>query len=181
MGAQCNERKVCRDASPATCGSKIGGFLRWIKALRVRACQADIQCQELVMNTIEWSDALLLDFEPMDKPHREFVDLLACAQQADDTQLKACWKAVIEHAQKHFGREDEWMRQSHFANADNHSLQHRVVLNVMREGLAMAQAGQLAPLREMANELAVWFTKHIQSLDAALALHMRREPLPAAP
>ena len=40
----------------------------------------------------------------------------------------------------------------------------------------MAQAGRLAEVREMAGELAVWFAKHTQSLDAALALPMRREP-----
>ena len=60
-------------------------------------------------------------------------------------------------------------------SADNHILQHRVVLNVLREGLVMARAGDLQPVREMAGELAAWFAKHTQSLDAALALHMRRE------
>jgi hemerythrin len=49
-----------------------------------------------------------------------------------------------------------------------------VVLNVLREGLALARTGQYAAVREMAGELAAWFAKHTQSLDAALALHMRR-------
>lgn len=127
------------------------------------------------MNTVEWSDALLLDFEPMDKVHREFVDLLAMAQNAPDNALPQAWSAVLDHTVHHFGREDEWMRKTRFASADNHMLQHRVVLNVLREGLAMARAGDLAPVREMAGELAAWFAKHTQLLDAALALHMRRE------
>lgn len=127
------------------------------------------------MNTVEWSDALLLDFEPMDKVHREFVDLLAMAQSAPDDALPQAWSAVLDHTVHHFGREDEWMRKTRFASADNHILQHRVVLNVLREGLAMARAGDLAPVREMAGELAAWFAKHTQSLDAALALHMRRD------
>lgn len=129
------------------------------------------------MNTpIEWTNALLLDFEPMDKIHREFVDLLARAQIADDASFPSCWEALIEHTRKHFSLEDQWMRQSRFANAANHTLQHRVVLNVLREGLAMARTGQLDAVREMASELAGWFAKHTQSLDAALALHMRRVP-----
>jgi hemerythrin-like metal-binding protein len=177
MGAQCNERSACPSASHASGCVEIGGFLRWIKTLWLRGCQADTQPQEPEMNAaIEWSDALLLDFEPMDQSHREFVALLASAQLADDTRLKACWHAVTEHTQQFFRREDEWMRQSHFAHAGTHMLQHRVVLNVMREGLQMAQTGQFAPLREMANELAAWFLKHTQSLDAALALHLRGEP-----
>ena len=134
------------------------------------------------MNTIEWSDALLLDFEPMDTVHRGFIDILARAQQASDTQLPAAWADVVNHTSVHFGMEDEWMRRTHFSAADNHVMQHRVVLNLLREGLALAQLGKLAEVREMADELAAWFAKHTQSLDAALALHMRRQGnLPTAP
>ena len=73
------------------------------------------------------------------------------------------------------------MRQSRFANTDNHALQHRVVLHVMQEGMTAAQAGQVSAVRAIANELAAWFIKHTQSLDAALALHLRRHPEWAAP
>jgi hemerythrin-like metal-binding protein len=132
--------------------------------------------KESVMKTVEWSDALLLDFEPMDAVHREFVGLLALAQSAPDATLATAWSAVVAHTVQHFGREDEWMRKTRFASAENHILQHRVVLNVLREGLTLAQAGELAVVREMAGELAAWFAKHTQSLDAALALHLRREP-----
>lgn len=130
--------------------------------------------------TIEWTNALALDFEPLDNAHRTFVALLALAQTADDAALAPSWLAVIKHTQQHFACEDRWMRESHFANASNHGLQHRVVLNVMREGLAMAQAGDTQALRTMTHELAGWFVKHTQSLDAALALHMRRFPALAA-
>lgn len=127
------------------------------------------------MNTIEWSDALQLDYEPMDAMHREFVGLLARVQTATDAALPDTWSAVVEHTTKHFGREDDWMRKTRFSSAANHTLQHRVVLNLLREGLVMARAGQSAAVREMACELAAWFAKHTQSLDAALALHMKRE------
>ncbi|MBU4506045.1 MAG: hemerythrin [Gammaproteobacteria bacterium] len=125
---------------------------------------------------LEWSDALALDLPFMDDTHREFVDLLALAQSAPDATLPQAWAAVVDHTVEHFGREDDWMRKTRFSAAENHIIQHRVVLNVLREGLAMARAGQMDAVREMAGELAVWFAKHTQSLDAALALHMRREP-----
>lgn len=125
------------------------------------------------MNRVEWSDALHLDYPPMDEVHHTFVDLLAQAQAAPDNALTAAWTAVIEHTVAHFGREDEWMRRTRFAAADNHILQHKVVLNVLWEGLGLARAGNTQAVREMAGELAVWFAKHTQTLDAALALHMR--------
>lgn len=125
------------------------------------------------MNTVEWSDALRLDYPPMDDVHHAFVDLLALAQTAPDEALPQAWSAVLDHTVRHFGSEDEWMRRTRFAAADNHIMQHKVVLNVMREGLVLARAGDLKAVRDMAGELAVWFAKHTQSLDAALALHMR--------
>ena len=130
------------------------------------------------MTPIEWTDALKLDYTPMDGVHKAFVSLLSQVQSSDDAHLVEHWRAVLVHTEHHFAREDQWMRKTRFSSADNHMLQHRVVLNVMREGLAMGQAGQLAPLREMASELASWFSKHTQSLDAALALHMRRQKNP---
>lgn len=125
------------------------------------------------MNKVEWSDALQLDYPPMDDVHHAFVDLLALAQMAPDDALPQAWSAVIDHTVMHFGQEDEWMRRTRFAAAENHTMQHKVVLNVLREGLALARAGDLKAVRDMAGELSVWFAKHTQSLDAALALHMR--------
>lgn len=130
------------------------------------------------METVEWSEALLLDFAPMDTAHRTLVDLLAQAQSATDEALPTAWAALLAHMEEEFAEEDRWMRATRFASASNHLLQHHVVLNLLREGAAMARDGQLAPVREMASELAAWFFKHTQSMDAALALHMRRQDGP---
>lgn len=127
------------------------------------------------MTPIEWTDALQLDYAPMDNIHRKFVALLAQMQTAEDSQLTQHWQSVLEHTEHQFRTEDGWMRKTRFSSADQHMLQHRVVLNVMREGLHKGRAGELAPLREMAMELGTWFAKHTQSHDAALALHIRNQ------
>ena len=44
----------------------------------------------------------------------------------------------------------------------------------MRECTARAEQGDLKVLRVMASELALWFPQHAQSMDASLALHLRR-------
>lgn len=41
------------------------------------------------------------------------------------------------------------------------------------EGGERAAAGDAAVLRMIAGELAAWFPQHAQSMDAALALHLR--------
>ncbi len=126
------------------------------------------------MAHLEWSDALSLDLPLMDDTHREFVDLLAQVQDAADAQLAATWLALIAHTDEHFGQEDRWMAATRFASTNCHSMQHKVVLQVMREGAAQAALGHLDVVRTMASELALWFPQHAQSMDAALALHLRR-------
>lgn len=125
--------------------------------------------------SLAWSDALVLDLDFMDDTHREFVDLLAATETADDTELLARFEALIEHTDDHFGREDRWMHDTQFSSSNCHTLQHTVVLQVMREGLKRGrEQGDLALVRQMAKELGIWFPQHAQSMDAALALHLRR-------
>ncbi len=135
------------------------------------------------MSRLEWSDALSLDLPPMDDTHREFVELLAVVDAAADDAVIPAWRTLIAHTQIHFDQEDRWMRETRFAASNCHTVQHKVVLDVMREGLRRAETGDIAVVRLMAGELALWFPQHAQSMDAGLALHMRRcglDPLSGA-
>ena len=126
------------------------------------------------MALLEWSDALSLDLPLMDDTHHEFVELLALVEAAPDATLPQAWQDLIDHTDGHFGQEDAWMQATRFASGNCHSMQHKVVLQVMREGTARAEQGDLKVLRVMASELALWFPQHAQSMDASLALHLRR-------
>ncbi len=125
------------------------------------------------MPSLEWSDALALDLPAMDDTHREFVDLLSTVETAPDETLLTHWRALVDHTDEHFAREDQWMQATRFSSTNCHSVQHKVVLQVMREGIAHALAGDLGAIRQMARELAIWFPQHAQTMDAALALHLR--------
>ena len=65
------------------------------------------------------------------------------------------------------------MRQTGFASVNCHATQHGVVLTVLRDGLAAGRAGRHDVIRQLAHELALWFPQHAQTMDAALALHLR--------
>lgn len=123
--------------------------------------------------SLAWSEALALGLPFMDDTHEEFVDLLARCESAADAELPALWNELVEHTAEHFAREDAWMRDTGFASGNCHSVQHKVVLQVLREGDKFAQSGDLAPARQMIHELGIWFPHHAQSMDAALALHLR--------
>ena len=125
------------------------------------------------MTTLQWSDDLELGLAYMDETHREFVDLLASAAEAVDSQLVAVWQDVVAHTEDHFGREDKWMRDSAFPPGDCHATEHDAILQVMREGARRGAAGNLAMVRQLARELGVWFAGHAQSMDTALAMYLK--------
>jgi hemerythrin-like metal-binding protein len=133
--------------------------------------------QEIHMTLLTWCDTLTLGYPPMDDLHKQFVDKLTDVDTCANAELPGAWSALIDCTQRLFDRENNWMTSTHFSSANIHTMQHKVVLNVMREGLAQARAGHTAEVRKMAAELASWFAKHIQSLDAALALHMKSSGL----
>jgi hemerythrin len=109
--------------------------------------------------SLAWSDALLLDLDFMDDTHREFVDLLAAVETAEDEDLVERFRALVDHTDDHFGGEDRWMAATQFAASNCHTMQHNVVMQV---------------LRDLSRELGIWFPQHAQSMDAALALHLRQ-------
>lgn len=127
------------------------------------------------MPLLEWTDALSLDLPLMDDTHREFVDLLAQLEQARDETLLTAWQALIDHTDAHFGQEDRWMAATRFASGNCHAVQHKVVLQTLREAGRLVTEGTepLPLLRRLTQELAIWFPQHAQSMDAALALHLR--------
>lgn len=125
------------------------------------------------MAALQWSQALVLDAPVMDRTHEEFVALLAEVEDSRDDQLLAGWSALIDHTDAHFAREDQWMRATGFSSANCHSVQHKVVLQAMRDGLTAGRRGDLPLVREMARQLGAWFVHHAQTMDAGLALHLR--------
>lgn len=133
------------------------------------------------MPTLTWTPALALGLDAMDDTHREFVALLAHAEACDAESLPAAWRALVEHTEAHFRREDAWMRDTGFHACHCHTAQHKVVLKVLREGQMLADRGDIGPVREMIRELATWFPQHAQTMDAALADHLRALPAEATP
>ena len=125
------------------------------------------------MSTLQWSESLVLGLPFMDDTHEEFVDLLAQVVKSNDAELISKWHALIEHTDVHFAQEDHWMQSTRFSSSNCHSMQHKVILQVMREGDQRGQSGDLGVVRQMAYELGLWFPQHAQSMDAALALHLR--------
>ncbi|MEP7296067.1 MAG: hemerythrin domain-containing protein [Burkholderiales bacterium] len=116
-----------------------------------------------------WSDALLLGHGPMDRTHREFVEIVDAMLVDDDTRFADHLAAFIVHAQGHFGDEDRWMAESGFPAAGCHVDEHAAVLHSAREVQERVRAGDIGIGREFAEELARWFPSHAAHLDSAVS------------
>lgn len=114
-----------------------------------------------------------LDMPGMDDGRKTLVKLLGLVYAATDTSLVLRWRDVVQHASGVFERENRWMRMTQFSSAHIHSTQHKVVLQVMQEGLSAGESGDLAVTRKMVYVLGQWFANRSQSMDAAVALHLR--------
>lgn len=119
------------------------------------------------------SDAISLGLPFMDQARGRFARLLAQVEEAANAALPAAWRDLLAYAAELFACEDIWMRASGFAARKDHAAQHRVVLEVMREGAVHAAGGRLAQLREMARQLRDWHEAHGRTMDAPLARHLR--------
>lgn len=120
--------------------------------------------------SLQWSDALALGHEAMDRTHREFVEHLQALHSATDEALRPALRMLIEHTEAHFGQEDAWMAATGFAPDNCHQRQHTMVLDLMRQ-VEQQAAQDLSLVRRLADELALWFPQHAQRMDAALAWH----------
>lgn len=118
---------------------------------------------------LDWSDALLLGHEPMDRTHREFVEVVRAMMSGADVELATGLRSFIAHAQAHFGEEDRSMVETAFPAADCHADEHAAVLHSAHEVLGRVEAGDVAIGRAFAAELARWFPSHVAHLDSALA------------
>ena len=130
------------------------------------------------MTALTWTNSLALDHPQMDATHEEFVALLAATDAAltgPKPELLRCFEALCDHTIEHFAQEERWMEATGFAADNCHAGQHQQVLGIMLECAQRAadpQAPDFEPLEAAVGELASWFPRHAQMMDAGLAEHL---------
>lgn len=125
------------------------------------------------MPTLNWSDDMALNVPLMDDDHQAIVQLLATAEAANNAALIPAWQRLVEYTAKHFAMEDQWMADTGFASDNCHSSQHKIVLDIMKEGAVKGAAGDLGMVRQMTRELAGWLPMHVDAMDSVLVTHLR--------
>ncbi|MET3620119.1 bacteriohemerythrin [Burkholderia ambifaria] len=128
-----------------------------------------------------WRDEFELGHEGMDEMHREFVVCVQALLLAPDDDLAAALDAFGCHAKRHFGEEDEAMRQSNYGSAGCHVDEHAAVLKSLTEVQAALAHGRVDVVRSFARALTDWFPGHASVMDQGLARWLVERRLGGAP
>ena len=118
---------------------------------------------------MQWEDSWLLGYNPMDRTHREFVEVVDALLTCADAEVLANLEAFARHAEEHFGEEDRWMKETDFPPKDCHVDEHAALLKSVYQVIEIVKEGDVAEGRRLAKALADWFPGHAFHLDSALA------------
>ncbi len=128
---------------------------------------------------LTWDDASHSLYVPqMDATHREFMELLAAAEEASDADFVARFSALLEHTRRHFANESALMRTCGFEATAEHEGDHQRILGDLerlRRGCETGEEGGLDYARHYVEEvLPDWFAFHLSTMDTCLAACVQR-------
>ena len=128
-----------------------------------------------------WHEDFAVGHEAMDETHREFVECVDTMLQADESDLSAALEAFADHARRHFGEEDQAMRETSYGSAGCHVDEHAAVLKSVDEVRAALALGRTHVVRSFAQALADWFPQHATVMDMGLARWLVQNRLGGSP
>lgn len=122
----------------------------------------------------DFEDRYVLGIAQMDDTHREFAGLVNQMESADKSEFISLFIQLIQHTEAHFAAENQLMKETAFPAIREHMGEHdRVLGDLHRLGENVAQ-GKTAMGRAYAqHQLPDWFNLHAQTMDSALAAHMK--------
>ena len=126
----------------------------------------------------QWDDARhTLGTDEMDNTHREFIAQVAALIAADNAEFPALFQALVNHTREHFTTEGQLMRASKYKGLPEHESEHHRVLGELQQLNRTLKRGHLPLVRAYVKEgLMEWFDTHLAMMDAALVMHLKKQP-----
>ena len=126
------------------------------------------------MALIEKSGSAVVGYDPIDRDHQEFIDLLNRLDAAGNADFPALFGQLFEHTERHFTLENQLMEQFGFPAAAEHKGEHLRVLGEFKQFSKRVDKGLVAFGRSFVRErLPQWFELHVTTMDSALAAHIK--------
>ncbi len=134
------------------------------------------------MTLILWRNEYSVGIGTLDADHiviASLINHIDDAKQAgtDETAIAAILSALIEHARRHFAREERLMEKSGYPALERHREEHRLLEDQLRE---MHEEYQRTPDPELSQEimelLNFWLVEHILKVDMHYRPYLKADP-----
>jgi hemerythrin len=121
--------------------------------------------------TVVWSDAYSIGFEPLDAQHKELVRMMnalfeACKKsdnEAKITFLKTV-KEAVNYTRTHFSNEEDYLTKINYPDLPEHKKQHDNFVTTLMDALKNYQKDNSEPIK-LAIFLKDWLLNHILGTD----------------
>ncbi len=124
-----------------------------------------------------WDDARhTIGMTEFDDTHREFITQVAALNAASSAEFPSLFQTLVAHTREHFIVEGKLMRESKYRGLPEHEGEHHRVLGEMQQLNRSLKRGHLPLVRAYVKEgLMDWFDTHVAMMDAALAMHLKKQ------
>jgi len=112
-------------------------------------------------------------YAPIDLLHEEFCDLMQALADTADGDYGGRLLDLHTHLLRHCAAEERWMRDTSFPAYEEHKHEHDMLLEVISEVRRRCDSGDVEIVQRLADELPNWFDVHGNTMDSALAFHMK--------
>ena len=127
------------------------------------------------MQNLKWSPEMVLGVPNIDALHQSFVEILAKLNTASDEQFAHQYNALVTNMERDFYEEEQQMEEIAFPALQSHREQHARVLSAMHHAQGHVMCGDIAAGRDVIALLPQWFTFHLSTMDAALAITIQMD------
>lgn len=125
---------------------------------------------------LQWSDALLLGIDEMDRQHKRLVETFAAflhqyLNRGKHDETRKLLEFLSGYALEHFNLEDRLMTESQYPGTDEHRAEHRYFLE--KVNALRGAVGDLGPVEtketaELIATLRTWLLTHMKETDRRL-------------
>ena len=127
------------------------------------------------MQNLKWSPEMVLGVPNIDALHQSFIETLAELNLATDENFVRHYNILVANMERDFYEEERQMEEIGFAALHAHREQHARVLSAMHHAQGHVMCGDITAGRDVIALLPEWFTFHLSTMDAALAITIQMD------
>ena len=129
------------------------------------------------MPLMTWTQELSVGVKVLDDDHKKLVGMLNQLNEGMQANrgratLGKIFDELVDYTKTHFTREEEFLVESGYADADAHKKQHADLTMRVMDLQARYNKGELTLTREVLNFLRDWLTYHIKGHDQKYGSHL---------